>query len=270
MRNKDGGIDTDQYTVGIDKDIEPFSSFWGGPAQQEIDRWSAYPSHVLGPNPVRKDSRLQYDDDGLPKLPKYQDTWSTADAASAMDAWFHAMWQFCRKDTDLPNGLDWDIIKTNLDDFVPARWLDVGINRPTDLPFYMLASLYHRLFESQSGSNAFRWIHRQVSNASQSTTHESSEPITAAARPPPETLPLPPSTPARQRRVVYSTPSKTPSRRPQAAGTPSHRLPTLAEGDEVPAESSTTTYALSSPPGNHHEHALLSSGESVLDDPPLD
>ncbi len=168
--------------------------------------------------------------------------------------------EFCRKDTDLPNGLDWDVIKTDRDVFVPAQWLDVGIYRPADLPFYVLAALYHRLFESQSGPHAFRWIHRPVTNTSQPITREWAEPIATAAHLQSETLPPPPSTPARQRRVVYRTPSKTPSSRPQATGTPALRLSTLAEGDEFSAESF-TTHTVSPPAGNHVGRALHSSHE---------
>ncbi len=46
-------------------------------------------------NPILRDPRFKYEDDGCPKLPTYSDSWTMKDLAAALDGWLHAMWGEC-------------------------------------------------------------------------------------------------------------------------------------------------------------------------------
>ncbi|KAI1782633.1 hypothetical protein LXA43DRAFT_1103651 [Ganoderma leucocontextum] len=206
LRNEAGGIEHDQYTIGLHDGTPSFDIYAGGPKQDEIDRWGHFVDDFLPMNPVWRDARLTYEADGLPKLPTYNDEWTVAEARSALDAWFHAMWAYAvQHGTDLPHGLDWSNFQTAVAPHVPSQWRGDITGKPSDRPFHRILTLYHDLFEAQDMPNAFRWI----SSASSTTA----EPLPANHAPPqtPSTCianHAPPQTPSRRVHTIYTTPTK--------------------------------------------------------------
>ncbi|KAI1783355.1 hypothetical protein LXA43DRAFT_1102654 [Ganoderma leucocontextum] len=193
MRNETGAIQHDQYTVGLPEDADAFDIFAGGPKQDEIDRWASYVDAVLPPNPLRRDERLTYEPDGLPKLPPYNDEWTVAQVRSALEAWFQAMWHYgLEYGVDLPNGLDWSNFPNTVAPHVPPEWAARVPSKPSDRPFHHLVTLYHDLFMAQDMPNAFRW--------SSSAPLNTAETLTANR--------APPQTPSKTTYTTYTTPAR--------------------------------------------------------------
>ncbi|KAI1782862.1 hypothetical protein LXA43DRAFT_1068193 [Ganoderma leucocontextum] len=208
LRNKAGGIEHVQYTIGLPDGAEAFDIYAGGPTQDDIDRWGHFVDEYLPQNPVPHDERLTYNADGLPKLPHYNDEWTVAEARSALDAWFHAMWQLIRSreeyalehEIDVPHGLDWSNFQNTVAPHVPPRWRGDVSGKPSELPFHCIVTLYHDIFEAQDTEHTFRWL-----PSTSSTTVVERLPVNP-----------PPHTPSKTIRTTYTMPTKnsTPRREP--------------------------------------------------------
>ncbi|PIL23635.1 hypothetical protein GSI_14948 [Ganoderma sinense ZZ0214-1] len=193
MRLKDGRVKLHRCTVGLEEGDEPFAEFQGGPSQEENHRWRDFVDLKLAHNPIPRDERFTYGDDGMPKLPPYDRTWSTEVAAEVLQAWFELVWDYAREhgEQTLPQALDWELVTKDEAAFVPPVWRNHGIRDPNEIEFFNMAVIYHRLYEAQDGTAPFHW---------------------QSSKGPARELPVPPSTipvtPRRNTRVVFSSPTK--------------------------------------------------------------
>ncbi|PIL29555.1 hypothetical protein GSI_08363 [Ganoderma sinense ZZ0214-1] len=213
IRLKDGRVKLHQCTVGLEEGDEPFAEFQGGPSQEENHRWRDFVDLKLAHNPMPRDERFTYGDDGMPKLPPYDRTWSTEVAAEVLQAWFELAWDHAREHCEhaLPQALDWELVMKDEAAFIPLAWRNHGIRDPNEIEFFNMAVIYHRLYEAQDSTAPFRWQSSKV---------------------PARDLPVPhsaiPVTPRRNTRVVFSSPTK--------AGTPCRPLPQCSPIRSLPFE----------------------------------
>ncbi|KAI0359021.1 hypothetical protein OH77DRAFT_1128120 [Trametes cingulata] len=279
MREQDGSIRLANLTIGKPDGHPAYNEFEGGADVNEQARWDRFVDSALPQNPLRRDPRLLYDDDGTPSLPNMDSTWTQNDLATTLSAYYRAIWAHGQSNKGATPALDWDAIKTSPSVYLESAWVAKGVADPATLDYVGVVIAYSNILAAQVENQPFRFRHPHTEEEragleqlpSTSTTGESTDTTALApADPPPHTAERPiPQTPShRSRVVVYRTPERTPdvnaSREPSAAPSnapqasahgPSRRsvLPSVPEQPEGGDDEQST-------PAHHDDH---STGGSV-------
>ncbi|TFK81874.1 hypothetical protein K466DRAFT_568757 [Polyporus arcularius HHB13444] len=190
-RDRLNTIKRGQLTAGSFKDHHSFVL-----TEDEKAPFDAWSDRNLPLNPAKRDGRLDYDENGQPHLPVWDDEWNRTQLCDVLRTFFEAMWRHAQGETSVSE-LNLDDLKTAPSAYLPSSWLDAGIENFERAKFGVLQALYERIHESHQQDDCFRFV----------VASEALETPTGA--PPESASDTPPVTPRRATRtVVYRSPTK--------------------------------------------------------------
>ncbi|KAH9848385.1 hypothetical protein C2E23DRAFT_897540 [Lenzites betulinus] len=234
MRNEDGIILRNEMTIGARTDLEcrSFGTFEGGASVEEKDRWERFVAMALPPNPVRGDPRLLVTDEGLPKLPDVDNSWTRDDIVAVLESFFRLSWLHMRPKEA---GLQWGTVTAEPTRYLNAPWDSICVRDPTTFSLVEVIVLYTQLLDAQGKGTPFRFRSGEDSVGRESDAgvpHVVSGTTTAGART------TNPQTPTMGIRVVnvFSSPvhkALTSQRKDRHSATPAERNTNASSGSTL-------------------------------------